>query len=78
MPYIIEDGEKLFVAIGLEHLKVTDPLLIEELNSSLSSAKKAEGTKAVPSSYFNLIAASPSQNSIEYNQEVSLTPGTGE
>lgn len=36
MPYIIHDGEKMGIALPLEHLKVTDPVKLQQLNAAVS------------------------------------------
>lgn len=50
-PYMIIDGEKMYVALPLAHLRVTDPQKIEELNSAVSESTM---TRAVPTKYYDI------------------------
>lgn len=76
-PYHYINGEKVYFALPLEHLKVTDPELIAYLNDQILNTQEPLNRRATPTNYFDMSRTSANQNSIEYTQYVSnLTAGS--
>lgn len=72
-PYVLDkNGEEIPIALPLDNLKVTDAEKIEQLNAELST----NNSRSAPSSYVELTAATPSQNSTKYTQVMSFLSTT--
>lgn len=71
-PYTMRDGEKIYFALPLEHLQVTDPQKIEELNQAISSGLS---TRAIPTSYYDISDNDSTQkiNSSVYSVDVDFS-----
>lgn len=67
-PYQYYNGEKLYLALPLEHLQVTDPAKIEELNQILEMSV----TRQVPTDYRDLSTGSATLASDVYSSYVSF------
>lgn len=67
MPYQSIDGEKVYIALSLPSLEVTDVDLICKLNSELLDNKNKSISKAAPSTYIDLSGCANSSNSNEYS-----------
>lgn len=73
MPYRLIDGEVVYVALPLEHLKVTEPLKIAKLNAGQAeSQSEKSGNQGAPTYYFDLSTGPASRNSISYTQPISF------
>lgn len=70
-PYHYKNGEKVYLALGLSHLEVTDAEKIEELNRSISA-----NTRAVPANYYDLSAGAADKDSPHYIQRMTFNGGT--
>jgi len=49
-PYQMNDGQKVYLALPLEHLKITDPALVAELDASIGNTV----TRGVPTDTYSL------------------------
>ena len=75
-PYVFENGEKIYIALPLEHLKVTDENLIFDLNQSINNNSQQIQPYSVPTSYFDLSTGAADDASISYTvNNVSLANG---
>lgn len=63
MPYQIDNGEIVYIALGLPSLEITDEELISELNQGLP---RINNTKAVPTNYFDLSNCTNDSDSTNY------------
>ena len=61
------DGEKVYIALSLPSLEVTDGDLICELNSEMKYSEASGVNKAAPTSYIDLSNCGNNENSIEYS-----------
>lgn len=71
-PYVIKGNEEVPVALPLKHLEVKDSAILEKLNKE----RLLMNTRGAPTTYFNLYASSPSNNSIKYTQGISFASST--
>lgn len=67
MPYQSIDGEKVYIALSLPSLEVTDIDLVCELNSQMKYSEAFSVNKAAPASYIDLSNCGSNENSIEYS-----------
>ncbi|MBQ4103565.1 MAG: hypothetical protein IJC90_03790 [Clostridia bacterium] len=72
-PYNYQNDDKIYLALPLADLKVTDEDVIDSLNTSESTNKLS---RTVESDYYYLSASKPSANSISYNQSISFASST--
>ena len=72
-PYNYQNDDKIYLALPLADLKVTDEDVIASLNTSESTNKLS---RTVESDYYYLSASKPSANSISYNQSISFASST--
>ena len=71
-PYIYDDGEKVHIALALDHLEVTDSTILADLNSDLELVKKVGNqARALPTNFEDLSTGDVSSNSPEYTQNIS-------
>ncbi len=71
-PYYIVNGEKMYITLPLEHLKVTDKQIIAELNQSMNK----ESAKSTPTSYYDISTGGTSTDSPHYTRSVSFENST--
>ncbi len=71
-PYHYVNDEKIYLALPLEHLRVTDPEKIEELNQILADTM----SRAVPTSYVDLSTGAATLASNKYTASVSFANAT--
>lgn len=71
-PYTVTDGEKIYMALPLEHLEVTDSQKIEELNQAISGGSLG---RAIPTSYYDISDNDSTQsiNSSVYSVDVDFS-----
>lgn len=73
-PYIIENGEVLYVFIPSESNKVTDPVILEELNMLFSETQNRDNP---PANYTDISYGSPATSSPVYSMSgVDFNSGT--
>lgn len=73
MPYNYVNGEKIYLALPLEHLKVEEIELLEELNSIFDD--KDNMNRAVPTQYVDLSTGSGMTSSPIYTKNISFASG---
>lgn len=73
MPYNYVNGEKIYLALPLEHLKVEDNDLLEELNSIFDNNDNIN--RAAPTQYVDLSTGSGLTSSPIYTKNISFTSG---
>lgn len=71
-PYTMIDSEKVYLAIPLEHLRVTDLQKVEELNQAISSDSQG---RAIPAAYYDISDNDSTQkiNSSVYSADVDFS-----
>ena len=69
-PYIIKEGEKIVVALPLEHLRVTDKTKYGDLYTSLNSVEGGE--KSPPSYYYDLSTGANTSPSQKYTMNITF------
>jgi hypothetical protein len=67
-PYNYIGDDKVYLALPLEHLRVTDPAILAELNSSIETAS----VNSVPSTYYDISTGGASTASPHYTKSVSF------
>ena len=67
-PYNYIGEDKVYLALPLEHLRVTDPAILAELNSSIETAS----VNSVPSTYYDISTGGTSTASPHYTKSVSF------
>lgn len=75
MPYQYINGEIIYVALPLEHLKVTDVDILEELNLFIENNKENDKTidRSVPTNYVDLSQCYGQNNSAHYYRYVTFS-----
>lgn len=77
-PYILIDSEVFYLALPLEHLRVTDNKILEELDKTLDSSMV---TRSVPGSYYDISDNDSSEKlnssiysaSVDFDQTATFT-----
>ena len=64
-PYIIENGEKVFIALPLERYRITDENILSELNAEMN-------TRGAPTNYVTLTVPAGSQTSTTYSNSYNF------
>lgn len=73
-PYRIINGQKVYVALALEHLEVTDPILLAELNNKIASCTDLNQIQPLSSeSVFDMSDCGPKEFSREYSVHANLS-----
>lgn len=71
MPYVLQSGQKVYIALSLPHLKVSDPTVLEQLNQAIHPR-----TRAIPTNYYDISYGAANVNSPAYSVNVSLPTAT--
>lgn len=74
-PYYYVNGQKRYLAIDLEHLRVTDPEILKELNALLSATKNPL-QRSVNFSYIDLTIGASSTSSPKYSKNINFNGAT--
>lgn len=77
LPYIIEDGEKIYIGLPLPQFEVTDEKVLNDLNAEIQNINNDMVARAAPTNYFELTVDSdfPTQ-SIAYSNRYSFANHT--
>lgn len=80
-PYCIRNGEKVYLALPLSHLKITDQDIIDELNTAVEVVELKESEsksntisqRSVPTNYYELrLKSNPLESSYAYSNYYSF------
>lgn len=71
MPYCYENGEKIYMALPLEHLRITDEAILAELEEARLEIEN-NTTRAIPTNYVDLSQCAYQQNSPYYTRAITF------
>ena len=77
LPYIIENGEEIYIFLPLPQFKITDEEVLSELNAEIQNINNDLMVRAVPTNYFELTVDSDvPTKSIAYSKRYSFANHT--
>ena len=76
LPYIIEDGEKIYIGLPLPQFEVTDEKVLNDLNAEIQNINNDMVARAAPTNYFDLTVSSIPSKSRAFSQGYSFANHT--